>query len=123
MRTAEMFLIEAEAKARLGTDDVGARAALFTLAKNRNPSYTLSTNTGAALINEIMLQRRVELWGEGFRFLDLKRLDLPLDRNGSNHNITLANVFNIPVGDVRWEWLIPIAEINASGGAVVQNPL
>jgi len=27
-----------------------------------------------------MIQRRVELWGEGFRFTDLKRLNLPLDR-------------------------------------------
>lgn len=49
-------------------------------AKNRDASYTLSTNTGQALIDEIMVQRRVELWGEGFRFLDLKRLNLPLDR-------------------------------------------
>ena len=27
-----------------------------------------------------MFQRRIELWGEGFRFLDLKRLNMPLDR-------------------------------------------
>ena len=69
MRTAEMFLIEAEARARQGGQDAAARTALFNLLINRNPSYVLSTNSGQALIDEIMLNRRVELWGEGFRFL------------------------------------------------------
>jgi hypothetical protein len=124
MRAAEMYLIEAEALARQGGQDAAAAAALFTLAKNRDPSYVLSTNTGAALINEIMFQRRIELWGEGFRFTDLKRLNLPLDRTGANHNVTLCLIttMNIPAGDVRWEWLIPKDEINANK-QMVQNPL
>lgn len=121
MRAAEMYLIEAEAKAR-NNDEVGARTALFTLVNNRNPSYVLSTNAGQALINEIMLHRRVELWGEGFRFLDLKRLNQPLDRNGSNHTVALANLFDVPAGDKAWEFLIPRAELNANP-KVVQNPL
>lgn len=122
MRAAEMYLIEAEALARQGGQDVTARTALFTLAKNRNPSYVLSTNSGAALINEIMLQRRIELWGEGFRFTDLKRLNLPLDRTGANHNLSLCLVTSILAGDVRWEWLIPKDEMNANK-QMIQNPL
>ncbi|MDX1938006.1 MAG: RagB/SusD family nutrient uptake outer membrane protein [Flavihumibacter sp.] len=121
MRAAEMYLIEAEAKAR-NNDEAGARTALFTLVSNRNPSYVLSTNTGQALIDEIMLHRRVELWGEGFRFLDLKRLNQPLNRNGSNHTLALANIFDMPAGDKAWEFLIPRAELNANP-KVVQNPL
>ena len=39
-------------------------------------------NTGAKLADEIMTHRRIELWGEGFRWFDLKRLGLPLDRTG-----------------------------------------
>lgn len=62
MRVAEMYLIEAEAKARAGGQDAAAAAVLFTLAKQRDPNYVLSTNTGQALIDEIMIQRRVELW-------------------------------------------------------------
>ncbi|WP_432710293.1 RagB/SusD family nutrient uptake outer membrane protein [Pedobacter sp.] len=122
MRAAEMYLIEAEALARSG-DDAGAAAALFTLAVNRDEEYTLSSNTGQALINEIMLQRRVELWGEGFRFYDLKRTNSPLDRTGANHNASYANgVLEVPANDNRWQFLIPQDEINFSNGLVVQNP-
>ena len=122
MRAAEMYLIEAEAMARSGQDGPAA-AALFTLASSRDSAYTLSTNTGAALIEEILVQRRIELWGEGFRFLDLKRLNLPLDRTGANHIAALAdNNMQIPASDLRWEWLIPQLEMDANPN-MVQNPL
>ena len=120
MRVAEMYLIEAEAEERLGQDADAAKA-LYTLAVNRDPSYTLSTKTGAALLDEILTQRRVELWGEGFRFYDLKRMNLPLDRNGANHNVSLAAIYDVPAGDPRWQFMIPQNEINNSGGVVVQN--
>lgn len=123
MRAAEMLLIEAEARAR-NNQDAQAQDALFILARQRDPNYVKSTLTGAALINEIMTQRRVELWGEGFRFYDLKRLNLPLDRSGANHNASLAGVFQVPAGsDLRWQFLIPLSEINNTNGVVVQNPL
>lgn len=79
MRLPEMMLIQAEGYARAG-ENAKAAQALYPLAKHRDPNYTLSTKIGQALIDEIMVQRRVELWGEGFRFTDLKRLNLPLDR-------------------------------------------
>ncbi|RYE36279.1 MAG: RagB/SusD family nutrient uptake outer membrane protein [Sphingobacteriaceae bacterium] len=120
MRLAEIYLIEAEANARQGKD-ADAQTALYTLAVKRNLSYVKSTNTGTNLINEIMLQRRSELWGEGFRFTDLKRLNLPLNRNGANHVASVAVVFDIPIGDQRWQWLFPQDEINANN-LIVQNP-
>jgi hypothetical protein len=121
MRVAEMYLIEAEAKARLGLAD--ANTVLFTLVKSRNPSYVLSANTGQALVDEIWFQRRIELWGEGFRFYDLKRTNSALDRTGANHDSGLTNgVMSVPATDKRWQWLIPRAEINANP-LVVQNEL
>lgn len=123
VRLPEMYLIMAEAYARGNQEDL-AKDALYTVAKDRDPAYERSTKSGEALIEEIMFQRRVELWGEGFRFLDLKRLNLPLDRgpkpragfnqggavNGwrSNSNPTnldpLASNFNMyeeqPVGEL-----------------------
>jgi len=122
MRASEMFLIEAEAQARNG-QDAPARQALFTLAKQRDPNYVISGNSGQALINEIMTQRRVELWGEGFRFYDLKRLNEPLDRTGANHNASLIGVSQVPAGDITWQFLIPQSELNNTNGVVVQNPL
>lgn len=123
MRAAEMYLIEAEALARKGGQDANAAQALFVLASSRDSNYSLSTNTGQALIDEIMIQRRVELWGEGFRFYDLKRLNQPLDRTGANHIAALAgNNLSIPASDIRWEWLIPQDEIDANPN-MVQNDI
>jgi starch-binding outer membrane protein, SusD/RagB family len=121
MRVAEMYLIEAEALARQGKN-AEAQEALATLVKSRDASYVKSTATGEALIAEIMRHRRIELWGEGFRFLDLKRTNSNLDRSGANHNSSIAGTLNVPAGDKRWEWLIPRDEINANP-AMVQNPL
>jgi hypothetical protein len=121
MRAGEMYLIEAEAKARLGQAD--ANLVLYDLVKSRNPSYVLSANTGQVLVNEILIQRRIELWGEGFRFFDLKRTNSPLDRTGANHvSSVVSNLYSVPVSDKRWQWLIPRAEINANP-LVVQNEL
>jgi starch-binding outer membrane protein, SusD/RagB family len=122
MRAAEMYLIEAEARARQGQFPA-AQDALFTLVKNRDAAYEKSTNTGQALIDEILLNRRVDFWGEGFRFTDLKRLNLPMDRRGiPNHIIALIQIDNVPVGDVKWQFLFPRDEINQNP-SVVQNPL
>jgi hypothetical protein len=95
---------------------------LFDLVKTRDASYVKSTKTGVALIDEILVQRRVELWGEGHRFLDLKRTNAALNRNGTNAIASVALLFDVPAGDVRWEFLIPRREINANP-AIVQNPL
>ncbi|MBE0666639.1 MAG: RagB/SusD family nutrient uptake outer membrane protein [Bacteroidales bacterium] len=125
MRAAEMYLIEAEAYARMGGRDTDAQAALNALRQNRETdpaNYVPTANTGTALIDEIMLNRRLELWGEGFRFTDLKRLNLPLNRNGANHQVALCTVTDVPAGDVRWTWLIPKQEMD-SNEQMVQNDL
>lgn len=121
MRAAEMYLIEAEANARLG--NANAAQILYDFEITRNPSYVLSTNTGQALIDEILLQRRIELWGEGFRFFDLKRTNASLDRTGANHDSGITNgVMYVAPTDNRWQWLIPQDEINANP-LMVQNEL
>ena len=120
MRASEMYLIEAEAYAHMGNNAAAAKA-LFDLAKKRDAAYTLSTKTGNALLNEILVQRRIELWGEGFRFYDLKRLNLPLDR--SRHTFLPSYQKSVPAGDPRWQFAIPQAEIDATSGVIQQNPL
>ncbi|MCX8492022.1 MAG: RagB/SusD family nutrient uptake outer membrane protein, partial [Cyclobacteriaceae bacterium] len=116
-----MFLIEAEAEARQNKDSEAAQT-LRTLILTRDPSYVLSSNTGVALINEILIHRRIELWGEGFRFTDLKRMNAPLNRNGANHIASVAVLFDVPAGDVKWQWLIPLDELNSNKKSV-QNEL
>ncbi|MGS2763242.1 RagB/SusD family nutrient uptake outer membrane protein [Sinomicrobium sp. M5D2P9] len=121
MRAAEMYLIEAEALSYI--DENASRNILYELASNRDSEYVLSTNSGQDLKEEIYLQRRIELWGEGFRFYDLKRLNLPLDRTGANHvGSVINNIYTVPAGDNRWQWLIPLDAINANP-LLEQNPI
>jgi hypothetical protein len=123
MRSTEMYLILAEAYAK-SSQDVLAQGALFTLEAKRDPSAVLSTLTGPALLDRIYVNRRVEFWGEGFRYLDLKRLNLPLDRTVvPNYTPTsVANFMQVPAGDIRWEFFIPRSEIDANPNIGPQNP-
>jgi starch-binding outer membrane protein, SusD/RagB family len=110
MRVAEMWLIEAEAKARLGEADAGT--ILYTLQKNRDASAVASGNTGAALIDEILFERRKELYGEiGIGFLDIKRLGLPLVRSVAHPTIYRLN---IPANANTFTLKIPQSEIDAN---------
>jgi hypothetical protein len=113
MRAAEMYLIEAEALARQGKESE-SKIVFNALETARNPSYVATTLTGEAYIQRILDSRRIELWGEGFRFFDLKRLNVSLDRTGSNFNATVSVVLTIPSDDKRWTYLIPQSEINAN---------
>ncbi|MCK0130685.1 RagB/SusD family nutrient uptake outer membrane protein [Flavobacteriaceae bacterium F08102] len=124
MRVAEFYLIEAEAKAAMG-DDPGAAQALFELMTTRDATYTLSTNTGQALMDEIRINRRIELWGEGFGLLDMKRWNVGLTRDypGSTHPQNSA-YFNLPAGSNSFTFQLPEDEItlNDAISPADQNP-
>ena len=121
MRAAEMYLIEAEAKYKLGNED-GSKLILKQLIQARDNEFSDFTKTGEEYYEEILLNRRIELWGEGFRFFDLKRLGLPLNRKDANQNTTVINnLYTIEPNDPRWQWLIPRQEIN-SNPLIEQNP-
>ncbi len=120
-RVSEGILIEAEALAKLGQEDA-ARDVLFILANHRDPEYVLSTNSGQDLLDEIYFQRRIELWGEGFRWLDLKRLEQDLDREDSNHKSSYCVTKYEAYGTSRWNWLFPQSEVDANPN-LIQNDL
>ena len=120
MRLSELYLILAIAKAHLNETD--AADTLYTLVHSRNPQYLRPVSGGEDLLSEILLQRRIELWGEGFRFLDLKRLGQPLDRRYSNHKENLCKTLSVSPGDKSWQFLIPKKELTAND-KVEQNPL
>lgn len=110
MRAGEMYLIEAEAAAEAGQDGV-ALAAINELVEARNPGNPLS-GSGDELIQAIRLQRRIELWGEGFGLFDVKRWSIPLDRR--DHDPTLCLVTNLPADDYQFSLRIPQYEIDAN---------
>lgn len=87
MRTPEMILIEAEAKYRL--NDPTAHDILYALQLNRDPNAIKSTNTGNDLLEEILIERRKELYAEiGVEWFDAKRLRRALPRTGNHRLLT-----------------------------------
>jgi starch-binding outer membrane protein, SusD/RagB family len=128
MRVAEMYLIEAEALSRQSGQEAAARTVLETLIKTRYPAYSAAAFTGVALTNEILLQRRIELWGEGFGLLDIKRLKTGLNRPSGPGNHGAPNYNPGPlvsaIADFRFLMSIPQRELdnNASMTPADQNP-
>lgn len=110
MRSAEMILIEAEARARL--NDADAATLLYSLQLDRDASAVASGNTGDDLIKEILLERRKELYGEfGVAYLDAKRTLTDIVRAG-NH--VSAQVGVIHPDDNCLNMMIPKIEIDAN---------
>lgn len=94
MRSSEMALIEAESKARLH-DPQGAVSALNELRVKRGlATLSAADFTETALIEEILTERRRELWGEGFRLPDLLRLQRAPVRKESTETF-LVNGTNV----------------------------
>jgi len=106
MRAAEMVLIEAEALARQG-QNTQAATVLKELMSKRQPSW----NETSVTVNDVLLQRRIELWGEGFSYFDLKRNNKGIDRNYTGSNHMAGKQHQIPALDVRWTYQIPQAEM------------
>lgn len=72
IRLSEVYLNRAEAYARQG-QDAEARADLNMIRQRANPDAPLVTASGQDLLDEIALERRIELGYEGHRIHDLMR--------------------------------------------------
>lgn len=82
MRNEELVLIYAEAN--VGTNDAEAVRAINIIRASAGIEAYSGAMDGASLINEILYQRRYSLFGEGHRWIDMRRFnrlnELPLDR-------------------------------------------
>ncbi len=119
LRFSEVLLTLAETYNRLG-DDVNAKKYVDTLAQNRDPSFTGYTDTGAALLNDIILERRKELAFEGHRYWDLTRLNQDVVRDNSTGNYLPSVTLTLPASSTKRIFPIPQAELNANKN-MVQN--
>lgn len=122
LRTAEMYLIRAEAYAELGgaANIVLGAADLNFLRSVRIAGYTAQTfATAPALVDAVLQERFKELCFEGFRFFDLKRRGLAVDRIATD--VTSTNWQTLPAGNFRFALPIPVAELQANPN-VAQNP-
>ena len=84
IRYSEVMLNLAEALARTNAVvDAKALALLNAVRKRSDPSTTIAAATPQALIDAILLERRIEFLGEGFRNFDLMRLLQTIPAKGS----------------------------------------
>lgn len=120
MRVAEMYLIEAEA---LAHQNKGKEAfnVLKLLMDNRDVNWASGRTTVS--VEDVFLQKRLELWGEGHIFYDYLRLKKGVDRSytGSNH----LEKRIVPAGSWKFIYQLPQGEIdnNDNLSESDQNPV
>jgi len=145
MRLEEVYIILAEALCRQKKYD-DAKAAITEVMSRRDTKYTksLADLTGneqtfgsygkvTTLLDEILLQRRIELWGETGRIFDILRLAKGWTRywdidgmvtNHTNYLSKYAEYQNFPADYLECILMIPQTEIdtNPNIDAKDQNP-
>ncbi len=111
MRVAEFYLLKAETLQKLGMD-ADAVATLKQLLKerfNQASDYAYVDGlSGDALKDEISLQTRIELWGEGKSYLEMKRNKRTVSR-GNNHVFLPGTSYQY--NDPKLSFVIPQKEI------------
>lgn len=106
-RTPEFILVAAEASARQG-NYLEAQQILNQFKTTRYRGFIEQNLTGTALIDEILLERRKEMYGEnGIQWFDAKRLQKGIERSG-NHSVKI----NLEPNDNRFIMKVPQEEID-----------
>ncbi|MGN6399912.1 MAG: RagB/SusD family nutrient uptake outer membrane protein [Flavisolibacter sp.] len=118
LRLSDVYLIAAEASLPNETD---ALMYLNALMAKRDPSFAGYTSSGAALLNDIITERRKELAFEGDRLYDLNRLKLPIER--ADNTAAIPAPLSIPYPFDKRIAPIPQAELQSNPNiAGQQNP-
>ena len=115
IRLSEVYLNRAEARAKSG-NDAGAQDDLNMVRQKRLSTASDVTLTGQALIDEIKIERRVELCFEGHRVFDITRYKQDLVRVDCT-----APVCTVTYPDNRFILPIPLVEMDVNPN-MVQNP-
>ena len=114
MRIEEMYFIDMEAQAQLNGIETGKKLLKDFMTTYRDKKYARNPGTMDDFLTELLLQKRVEFWGEGILLFDYKRLDAGITRAypGSNH----AGVFkyNTVGRSPQWNIVITRAEFQSN---------
>jgi hypothetical protein len=132
LRYADLLLMHAEASSKLGQDAKALTSLNLVRARaNRlQPGTVLPrASSGAQLLNDIWLERRLELAMEGHRYYDLvrqKRLVAVMQAFNASQ-LTSTDPYDKgkvkdQISDKNNLFPIPTSQIQLSGGTVTQNP-
>lgn len=101
MRVEEMYFIEAEAVAHADAM-AGLDLCKSFMQKYRYATYRPTVTAPEDIIDEIVFQKRVELFGEGQSYYDYKRLNMNVDRTYSGTNFNWGRDTYNSVGRPSW---------------------
>ncbi len=134
MRVPEMILTMAECACRLGRDSeaqeilndfMSTRCEDYECTKTGTALGKLTTDETGSLLEEILIQRRVELWGEYGRVYDIKRLRQGFVRTEAMGHPKAALLNTLHCDDPEsfdWVLTIPAKEYDANP-LMVKNPI
>lgn len=118
MRVEEMYFIRIEAALRKKTAsglDAAKKLLNEFMQTYRYSSYDCSNITSeTAFIQEMMLQKRIEFWGEGILFFDYKRLDQNITRGYRGTNFPAVARFNTEGRSPQWNVVITRSEYQSN---------
>lgn len=123
MRVEEMYFISLECELRANPS--AGKAALENWMKTyRYPTYRCYANAEEDVLEELIFQKRVELWGEGLSLFDIKRLDYPVIRFYDGTNFYGNQLLNTSRRPAWMNYVITSQETNANIGipSSLNNP-
>ena len=120
MRIEEMYFIEMEAQYHINGSK-GVELLKEFMHNYRDNSYNRiqSGVDFTTFKKELLLQKRIEFWGEGILLFDYKRLDEPIDRSASNH----AGVFKLRTKRRSPQWNIVITRVEFQSNTAINESL
>lgn len=109
MRIEEMYFIAAEAKIHTAGPKAGLDYLAQFMQNYRYKAYntrSVSESDAESVLAEIMKQKRIEFWGEGINYYDIKRLNTPVTRIYEGTNFRSQAQFNTTTRPAWMNWVI-----------------
>ena len=112
---------------KLAAEEAAAKAALeaFMNSYRMTEGTTFSTKASALedVVNEIWIQKRIELWGEGLLWFDYKRRELAVEKGyiGTNHP-ALYRYNTYPEAVAPWMNIYIVDRVRDLNQMVILNP-
>jgi hypothetical protein len=113
IRYAEILLNLSEALVKLNGNNAKSLSLLNTVRQRSKSPAHKSFNSATELLDAILIERQIELFGEGFRGIDLQRQLKPLPGK--------LNIAEVRFDSPAYLWPIPTIEL-ATNKTCVQNP-
>lgn len=118
MRVEEMYFLKMEALARTDLSQaISTLESFMNTYRYSDGSYSCTATTVEEFLQEMMIQKRIEFWGEGILFYDYKRLGLGITRNYKGSVLTNFQkdyLLNTTGCSPQWNICIPLSEMQTN---------